>query len=165
MAIRCFGELSCPKEFIDIVKKFSLLSILETRLDRPGASRTLAYIVTTAGLCGSSDWLEANSRKKLAQSLLCQVHRVEPPVRLSLAKSLVYLCDQVKNELFFYAIQHIINYLISVLHRSWSYSDAKLSNRNAVVKSKRLEQLRSTHFGWNHVRKGIFNVLFITLCQ
>jgi hypothetical protein len=94
LAVRAFGEISCPHDFLKVVQDFAVVPTLRSKIDYYESAQTLSFIVTSAAMSNSDDWIDAGVRKELSCDVIKSLHLVSAETRLCLVKCLVGLNNQ-----------------------------------------------------------------------
>ena len=93
VAVRALGEISCPHEFLQILKESKVLPTLRGQLANPLSAQALAYIFTVAASSNSSSWIDSVTKAEIANQLIGHFHLASEVTRLSLVSCLVHLSE------------------------------------------------------------------------
>jgi hypothetical protein len=96
LAVRAFGELSCPHEFLQVMLDFNVVSTLQPKIDDFEAAHTLSFIIGCAAASNAHDWIGAEEKQKLSYDVIGRFHLVSSDTRLCLVKCLVGLNTQIE---------------------------------------------------------------------
>ncbi len=93
VAVRALGEISCPHEFLQILKESKVLPTLREQLANPLSAQALAYIFTVAASSNSVSWIDSAMKSEIAKQMIEHFHLASDVTRLSLVRCLVHLSE------------------------------------------------------------------------
>ena len=97
LAVRALGEISCPHDFLEVLKESKVLETLRSQIDSFHSAQTLAYIFSSAASSNAADWIDAKTKREFADQVLGRLHLATNETRLCLVRCLVHLSDHVEN--------------------------------------------------------------------
>ena len=96
LAVRGFGEISCPHDFLKLIQDFDVVSTLRSKVDSYESAQTLSFIVGCATMSHSDEWIAADARQELSSDVIKRLHLVSAETRLCLVKCLAGLNNQTE---------------------------------------------------------------------
>lgn len=95
LVIKALGGISCPKDFLKLIKSSDVLSTFRSNIDNPVAINGLAYIFSVGG-SSDNDWIDSETKINFSNLLMTKFHVIKPENRSDLVTCLVHLkgkCD------------------------------------------------------------------------
>ena len=97
LAVRALGELSCPHDFLQVIKDFDILATLRSKIDHFEAAQTLSFVVGCAAASNAHDWIDVEAKRCISSDVIGKFHLVTADTRLCLVRCLVHLNDRVEH--------------------------------------------------------------------
>ena len=98
LAVRAFGEISCPHDFLKVIQDSDVVSTVRSKIDNFDSAHTLSFIISCATMSNIDEWIGDEAKQELSRDVVGKLHLVSADTRMCLVKCLVGLNS--RNESF-----------------------------------------------------------------